>query len=62
MPGGDAPEPSRALLIGLDGREYLRLRRAVALPVGTAGELDALFALYLLVAATVKALAIPPDV
>ena len=46
---------ARASLLGLDGREYLRLCRIAARPDATVGEADALFALYLLVAATVKA-------
>ncbi len=45
---------ARAILLGLDGREYLRLGRLAAQPDGLATERDALFALYLLVSATVK--------
>jgi len=49
-------EPAaRAVLLGLDGREYLRLGRLATRPDGAASEQDALFALHLLVAAKVKA-------
>jgi len=46
---------ARALLLGLDGREYLHLRKLAARPDALATERDALFALYLLVSATLKA-------
>jgi signal recognition particle receptor subunit beta len=46
---------ARAVLLGLDGREYLRLSRLAAQPDGQATERDALFALYVLVSAMVKA-------
>jgi len=46
---------ARAVLLGLDGREYLRLRKLAARPDALATERDALFALYLLVSATLKA-------
>ena len=49
---------ARAVLLGLDGREYLRLTRLAAQPEGAATERDALFALYVLVSAMVKAEAI----
>jgi signal recognition particle receptor subunit beta len=49
---------ARALLLGLDGREVLRLGRLAAQPDGLATEQDALFALYLLVSATLKSQAI----
>jgi signal recognition particle receptor subunit beta len=50
------PEPTaRAALLGLDGKEYLRLCRLAGRPDASLTEQDALFALYLLVAARVKA-------
>ena len=55
--GADSPV-SRALLLGLDGREYLRLARLVSLPEHAVTEQDALFGLYVLVAARVKSLAV----
>jgi signal recognition particle receptor subunit beta len=52
----DDPRPeARAALLGLDGKELLRLGRAAAKPDAAVGEADALFALYVLVAAMVKA-------
>jgi signal recognition particle receptor subunit beta len=53
--GGDDVPSSRAALLGLDGREFLRLGRIAARPDAAVTEGDALFALYLLVAAKVKA-------
>jgi hypothetical protein len=46
---------ARAVLLGLDGRDYLRLMRLAAQPDGVATERDALFALHLLVSALFKA-------
>jgi signal recognition particle receptor subunit beta len=46
---------ARAALLGVDGREYLRLGRLAGRPDSAATEQDALFALYLLIAALVKA-------
>jgi signal recognition particle receptor subunit beta len=46
---------ARAVLLGLDGREYLRLARLASQPDAGATERDALFALYVLVSAMVKA-------
>jgi mutual gliding-motility protein MglA len=46
---------ARAALLGLDGREYLRLGSLAARPDAQAEERDALFALYLLVSAMLKA-------
>jgi signal recognition particle receptor subunit beta len=46
---------ARAALLGLDGHEYLRLCRLAARPDAAVTERDALFALYLLVAALLKA-------
>ncbi|HEX9050066.1 MAG TPA: ADP-ribosylation factor-like protein [Anaeromyxobacter sp.] len=46
---------ARAALLGLDGREFLRLGRAAQKPDAMVTEQDALFALYVLVAASVKA-------
>jgi mutual gliding-motility protein MglA len=54
----DQSAGARAALLGLDGREYLRLARLAAQPDGPATERDALFALYVLVSAMVKADAI----
>lgn len=56
----DLPVPAdfetgaRALLLGLDGREYLRLCRLASQPKETIQRSDALFALYFLIAARVK--------
>jgi len=50
------PDPTaRAVLLGLDGKEYLKLCRLAGRPDASLTERDALFALYLLVAARVKA-------
>ncbi len=46
---------ARAVLLGLDGREYLRLTRLAAQGEGAATERDALFALHVLVSAMLKA-------
>ncbi len=46
---------ARATLLGLDGRELLRLGRLARKPDAAVTEQDALFALYVLVAACVKA-------
>jgi signal recognition particle receptor subunit beta len=48
-------DSSRAALIGMDGRDYLRLLRLSRLPEGMGSEADALFALHVLVAAKLKA-------
>jgi len=48
----------RAALMGLDGRDYLRLLRLARLPDGMGSEADALFALHVLVAARLRADAI----
>jgi signal recognition particle receptor subunit beta len=45
----------RAALMGMDGRDYLRLLRLARLPEGMGSEADALFALHVLVAAKLKA-------
>ncbi len=61
LTGLNVPEQGtagRAVLLGLDGREYLRLARLATQPDGTLTERDALFALYLLVSAMLKADAI----
>ncbi len=55
LPVHDAAPTARAALLGLDGREYLRLCRLAGKPDVAVTERDALFALYLLVAARVKA-------
>ena len=49
---------SKAVLLGLTGREFLRLSRIASAPGETVTKADALFALYLLVAARVKASAV----
>ena len=61
LTGLNVPEQgtaARAVLLGLEGHEYLRLTRLAAQSDSTAGERDALFALYVLVSAMVKAEAI----
>jgi mutual gliding-motility protein MglA len=55
LPVEDARAESRAALLGLDGREFLRLGRLAQKPDAAMTEQDALFALYVLVAASVKA-------
>lgn len=53
VPSGDS-RGIRAMLLGLDGREYLKLSRLASLPEEAIEEKHALFALYLLVSARVK--------
>jgi signal recognition particle receptor subunit beta len=55
LPARDAGPAARASLLGLDGQEYLRLCRLAGKPDAAITEQDALFALYLLIAARVKA-------
>jgi signal recognition particle receptor subunit beta len=55
LPVEDTRASARASLLGLDGREYLRLGRLAQKPDAGVTEQDALFALYLLVAASLKA-------
>jgi signal recognition particle receptor subunit beta len=55
LPVEDTRSSARAALLGLDGREFLRLGRLAQKPDAGVTEQDALFALYLLVAASVKA-------
>ncbi len=50
----DTDMGTRAKLLGLDGLEYLRLCRLASQPAESIGSADALFALYLLVAARIK--------
>lgn len=50
----EAAPAARATLLGLDGREFLRLGRIAAKPDAAVTEQEALFALHLLVAAMVK--------
>ena len=45
---------TRAQLLGLDGHEYLELRRLGSRPASTLTQRDALFSLYLLIAAHIK--------
>lgn len=56
LPGtGEASPMAKAALLGLDGREFLRFCRLASLHPGSITEKDALFALYMLVAARLKA-------
>jgi mutual gliding-motility protein MglA len=55
LPADETRAASRATLLGLDGREFLRLGRLAQKPDAAVTEQDALFALYVLVAASVKA-------
>jgi len=55
LPVSDEAPTARAALLGLDGAEYLRLCRLAGKPDQGLGEREALFALYLLVAARLKA-------
>lgn len=54
--GPNDPEgyATRALLLGLDGQEYLELRRLAGRPPSLITQNDALFALYLLIGARIK--------
>jgi signal recognition particle receptor subunit beta len=54
LPVEDTRASARASLLGLDGREYLRLGRMAQKPDAGVTEQDALFALYLLVSASIK--------
>jgi signal recognition particle receptor subunit beta len=54
VPSGDS-RGIRAMLLGLDGREYLKLSRLASLPEESIDERAALFALNVLVSARVKA-------
>ncbi len=55
LPVAEARAAARAALLGLDGREFLRLGRLAQKPDVAVTEQDALFALYMLVSALVKA-------
>ncbi|MEC7524369.1 MAG: GTPase domain-containing protein [Myxococcota bacterium] len=56
LPGtGEASPMAKAGLLGLDGREFLHFCRLAGLHEGSATERDALFALYMLVSARLKA-------
>jgi hypothetical protein len=48
-------DAARAALLGIDGREYLKLLRLSRLPEGLATEADALFSLHVLVGARLRA-------
>jgi signal recognition particle receptor subunit beta len=54
LPAYETAPRTRAALLGLDGQEYLRLCRLAGKPDAGLTEQDALFALYLLIAARVK--------
>lgn len=56
LPGPNTEEGpmAKALLLGLDGREYLRLSRLATSPEQSITHEDALFSLYVLLAAQVK--------
>ncbi|UJR86009.1 GTP-binding protein [Sandaracinus amylolyticus] len=60
LPGTLANESpmAKAGLLGLDGREYLRFCRLVLMPESAVSDKDALFALYMLISAKLKAQAI----
>ena len=55
LPSTDPTPAAKAALLGLDGREYLRLCRLAGLPDQGLVEADALFAVYLLLGAALKA-------
>ena len=57
LPGTIASESpmAKAALLGLDGREYLRFCRLVTMPESAVTDRDALFALYMLISAKLKA-------
>jgi signal recognition particle receptor subunit beta len=55
LPSTDPTPAAKAALLGLDGREYLRLCRLAGLPDQGLSEADALFAVYLLLGAGLKA-------
>ena len=55
LPPREASSAAKVTLLGLDGREYLRLARLLGQPDALIRERDALFGLYLAVAAVVKA-------
>jgi signal recognition particle receptor subunit beta len=54
LPVDESRSAARAALLGLDGREFLRLGKLAQKPDASVTEQDALFALYVLVAAAVK--------
>jgi signal recognition particle receptor subunit beta len=55
LPVDEKTPAARASLLGIDGREFLRLGRLAQKPDASATEADALFALYVLIGAMVKA-------
>jgi mutual gliding-motility protein MglA len=55
LPSTDPTPAAKAALLGLDGREYLKLCRLAGMPHQGLGEADALFAVYLLLGAGLKA-------
>jgi len=61
LPGPDTDDgpAAKASLLGLDGREYLRLCRLATVPREALTARDALFALYMLVAARIKSESLP---
>lgn len=53
-PYGAEGSATRAQLLGLDGHEYLKLRRLCSRPAAALTQEDALFALYVLIAVRIK--------
>jgi len=58
LPGPSGGAGTKAVLLGLDGREYLRVCRLATMPPEVLVETDALLALHVLVAARLKASAV----
>jgi mutual gliding-motility protein MglA len=54
-PRGGADPGTKAALLGLDGREYLRVCRLATIPTESLSEPDALLSLHVLIAARLKA-------
>jgi hypothetical protein len=54
-PRGGADPGTKAALLGLDGREYLRVCRLATIPTESLTEPDALLSLHVLIAARLKA-------
>jgi hypothetical protein len=58
LPGPSGGAGTKAALLGLDGREYLRVCRLATMPPEVLVETDALLALHVLVSARLKASAV----